>query len=62
MGIMGMNFRILESYVIMCKKLNLESTWTGLNKFQKLFFELLDDDGKTKFKRPDRFQDRYFRK
>ena len=33
---MGMNFRILESYVIMCKKLNLESTWNGLNKYQKL--------------------------
>ena len=59
---MGMNFRILESYVIMCKKLNSESTWNGLNKIQKLFFELLDADGKTRFKRPDRFQDRYFRK
>ena len=31
---MGMNFRVLESYIIMCKKLNLESTWNGLNKFQ----------------------------
>lgn len=57
-----MNFRILESYVAICKNLSLKSTWNGLSKFQKLYLQLLNDDGKTEFKKPTIYQDRYFRK